>query len=498
MTSPGQTLDPTRRYQNSSCLRCRTHKKKCDARQRFASGHDRCTRCEKHGHQCKKITDPEDSTSPSSKSHDEETKIIKDDSTPIGFKFRASIFVPAWPRTDPLARKQDPLPTTSSFCGPEEAEVLLTEFVDVPWVQLPVLDMDMTYLRYRFGCPTPLPRYLLDVIIAVAGLYNARRLFGSLITIPEALSRYEIAKKGAMEVIYNDATIEGIQVLMILAFHFPGDYGSYERQMMTGMATTKIRLLKLHEDGGYPYSSSREKGVLRILTWLNYVNNVFSPEGPTCSLSMTIPLPVDADWEFIACELLSGRRRTLFGDTEAGFLTLIMTCMSLLGPIADRSRHASGDDIAENQGVIEDLQKWTTKAFPALDLRMNSLLDIIGGPEQALVIVNFAYLHILNTSQFRICQHHRHSNDLPVHEQEKLARGCLKTIESAVGLFEQLWALRRLMNTSQNVRHQVYFAGSCLQTLAAQFGNLVEAGLVERWEKCYEAAEAVWGVTSIR
>lgn len=400
-----------------------------------------------------------------------------------------------------------------------EETTLLEEFMAVAWVQFPVLDMDTFYCRYKFNAPEALPRYLLDTVLAIGSLYSARRLFGSLTTIPEAFARFERAKHATLDVVYSENSVEGIQALMLLTFHWPGEYSSYERQMMTAMAAAKIRLLKLHTLEGYVTFDSRRTGLLRIMTWLNFVNNIFSPEGPSCPTRMDIPLPCPTDWEYMAIELLTGKTRVTFGIQEATFLTLILTCLANLCPIADESRTIDPNDRAANLAIVSRLDEWTKAAYPALDLRLISLLDVIGGPEQALVIVNFSYLLLLFTAQYRLSQldHHQHHHHSPhttdqstENEKDKdtetgngsvVSHGdsniapCLRTIETVIGLFEQLWALRRLMNTTQNVRYQFYSIGACLQTLSSQFPETVNVTLVERWEKCFEAAEAVWGAS---
>lgn len=400
---------------------------------------------------------------------------------------------------------------------------ILQDFAELVYPQLPVLDMDMVVLRYRFSLPTPLPRYLLLTIIACGATYSAQKSVPG-IDRASAIGIFELAKEEILLTALDELSIDAISAMGLISFHWQGDLSESERSKLFDLSVQKIQTMGLHTEVGLTTNrSAREIGILRYIVWLNYIVDAFS--------AVVGPLENDLEIPKMLYNGLEIMIRTLDVD-DFNAITGIENNYTLKFKLTDdRGQrallfHRSFASLAKIQHrvtarqrarhslrpMVDELSQWTLRSFPALDLllhkwdRATAMYIGTEGMSSAIISLNFSYWYCTLNLHFNLLKEQLQ----PVVDQTKRATlaspglddasigGCCRAFTALISIFEDLATGSRLYQTSQTLRGQLYFAGRVLQLFyknKVRQAGLIVVGpqLLQRWEKCLEISELIWG-----
>lgn len=420
---------------------------------------------------------------------------------------------------------------TASGLAPEHEFTILREFATLGHVQLPIVDIDLIFLRYRFSVPAPLPRFLTLTLLACGANYSSRRVARPCIDGSRAQQIFDDAKSEILAVAVKDLTVDAISALMLMSFHWNGEITSYERRMLASLSVQKIQSLKLNTNVGmYLGRTKREVGVLKFLVWLNFIVDAFSgSQGPAVGDLEVASMPYNGldieldplnleDTEAMHIEYLTGvprpnwtdekaKRNLVFHRAFAGVAKLQNTAVRL---------QRSGCTV---QHLVHQLEDWEVSSFPVCDLTQRRWDHSVNGFEHwdtltpGMISLNFSYWYCALNIYFDGLRHHLNVQSLANGTSSHNARiddailhrrsvdGCTRAFTSMISIFEVLYRANYIRQLSQVLRGQLYFGGRILQVfyrngICADGRPVVNRLLLSRWEKCLELAEQVWGYSS--
>ncbi|BFZ57956.1 hypothetical protein PYCC9005_005013 [Savitreella phatthalungensis] len=444
-------------------------------------------------------------------------------------------------------QQSDWLVRPSSGLSPEMELHLLREYMDLTHPQMPIIDKDLVFLRYRCCMPSPLPRYLLLTIMACGAGYSAQRP-DSMLDPLTARQLYDEAKREILATVPEETTIDAIVALIIIAFHWQDELSGPYRQIIQNMAIAKIQALKLHTNEGIITGrTQREVGVLKWMVWLQYYTEVFgwwdAETDPYLNQDISLDLLTEADNDFLLYDYLSGERRKEISDED---LTLnlhfsrMFSELALLQNDAIRRRRRG----RPLHSLIPELQSIRMRIFPTLLAQPDKIRDpttgLIKPLAAGMLALNVAFWYCWLYVHFDVIKPYLKITDqhasMPVeggirspfnrshsHDSEKSSvnglndvspngvkagpdvdpqivrrsiAACVEACLRNMDIFDAMVATGRVRLTTQFLRDLLYFAGRHLQILFKNKVPGIGPQELARWERCLEISERVWGMSS--
>lgn len=407
---------------------------------------------------------------------------------------------------------------------------MLQEFAVLGANQLPVLDVDMIFIRYRFSNPTPLPAYLLLTIVSCGAYYSARRKVPG-IDGRTAQAIYDEAKREILEVAIKENSVDAVTALSLMSFHWNGEMSSYERSMIASLSVQKVQSMKLHTTEGLRKNrTTREIGVVKFLVWLNYIVDAFAGSQdfdmsglapsriPYNGTEIQLDLLQIEDTEATRIEYLTGRERSEWTGMKAFRGLVFFKGFSSLARLQNlaSTHQLEGRSL---QPLVKYLDEWEKEYFTIFDLTSipwdytnNRFFDLEGLTSGACSL-NFSFWYCQCFIQFDALKQYfpvRKSTPAPASprspeaiplEKQSNVRACIRAIKASLSIFEVLCHANYVAQLSQVLRGQLYFGGRILQLFYKSKVWLddalaVDSTLLGRWERCLETAEVIWGFSS--
>lgn len=417
---------------------------------------------------------------------------------------------------------------TISGLPPDLEFFMLQEFATLGALQLPVLDIDMVFIRYRFSSPTPLPPYLLLTLVSCGAYYSARRKVPG-IDGRTAQSIYDEAKREILEVAIKELSTDSVTALSLMSFHWNGEMSSYERLMLATLSVQKVQSMRLHTNEGLRKNrTTREIGVIKYLVWLNYIvdafagsqnfdmNGLTTSKPPYNGIEIQLDLLEIEDTEATRIEYLTGRERLEWAGMNA-FRGLVF--FRGFSSLAKLQNLATNHQIAGQplQPLVKYLNAWEEEYFQPFDLTLipwdyanNRFFDLEGLTSGACSL-NFAFWYCQCFVQFDALKDYFPVTGISTaspssprtidRERQENIRACVRAFNASISIFEVLCQANYVAQLSQVLRGQLYYGGRILQLFFKNKvwlddGLAVDSSLLGRWERCLETAELIWGFSS--
>lgn len=438
---------------------------------------------------------------------------------------------PATTRLDPPPEiSPDGLVSTRTVSGlpPDLEFLMLQEFSALGALQLPVLDIDMIFIRYRFRTPTPLPAYLLLTVVSCGAYYSSRRKDPGIDGRTAQLI-YDEAKREIIRVAVKDLSVDSVTALSLMSFHWSGEMSSYERGMLATLSVQKVQSMRLHTPEGLNNGrSSRERGVIKHLVWLNYIVDAFastqdfetqglsSSRIPYNGQEIQLGLLELEDTEAIRIEYLTGIERIEWTGLKSLRGLIFLKAFSSLAKLQNtaRNQQMAGSSL---QRLVKYLDDWEAEYFPEFDLTLipwdyaHNCYYNLESLTPGVCSLNFSYWYcqcfvhfdalrstfvMSGTNPATPGSPRRVDND-----KQGNIRACMRAFMASISIFEVLCAANYVAQLSQVLRGHLYFGGRILQLLFQNKVILdgvlaVDSSLLSRWERCLETAELIWGFSS--
>lgn len=402
---------------------------------------------------------------------------------------------------------------------------MLQDFHELVLRQFPVIDIDLVFLRYRFGMPTPLPKYLILTLIACGASMSCKKLVPG-IDLDLAKTIFDLAREELIRASQTELCTDIISALSLVSFHWQGDLTQSMRETLLDLSVSKVQQLGLHKEFVLNHERSpREAGMLRYLVWLNYIADAFSPRHDQMpgQPKLTKPPyqgreielePVSSDDMAFLCEdFLTGKVKSDLAHVRQHIQ--FHTGFGQLAKLHNKalSLQYLGYSI---QHLIPELQSWTDEYlahFDMLTIQLDGKDANLPTPNInfAFNSLNFAYWYCalniyfdklkpkLNTNNSQM------SYNVPLAQEDSLDElnvyGCYVGFTTLITLFERLAARPELFQTSQTLRGNLYYGGAILQIFYRNHvqyrgASIVDESLLRRWESCVTICDVVWGPSS--
>ncbi|CCG81002.1 protein of unknown function [Taphrina deformans PYCC 5710] len=285
---------------------------------------------------------------------------------------------------------------------------MIQEYARLGHTQMPVVDIDMIFLRYRYRTPSILPDYFVLALVACGSHYSSQRLEPG-IDRQAAQHLYESARKELMVAAVSEQSVDALTALFIVYFHWQGDLTAFERGRLLALSVQKLLALGLHRERDLCLGRSpRDRGVVRYLVWLIYIVDAFSgSSGPAVGDLEPAKEPFQGaeieleqvsknDMEAMTRDLLTGELRTGWNLMHTEFSILFNRAFATLSQLQNKivRLQRAGQSV---QHLRSELFDFETGAFSSCDLAYRTwdyerLVYVeFGGLTAAVISLNFAF-----------------------------------------------------------------------------------------------------------